>query len=261
MSESIGDSTAQHKGSEHFATYLAKQLTGAKRFRLGAPDEAAPLVAASDIVLSHGDLALTIVCIVDGEGAREKRFALSQAEIVSAGKACLPYTGTVNGTKMPVTIVIYEIAESPLVEADRARLQSLQKIPGFAKVAIRCFRIDLGSKTVFSTAFLNGRLAGRPWLETLLREPRRQDGEISVRDAALPTTHRKPIVTGSLVAVLLGVFVLEQLVKTGGRAQGLLGVDPPTLFAMGGMNADAVSKQGELYRLFSAALLHADAVH
>jgi rhomboid protease GluP len=90
---------------------------------------------------------------------------------------------------------------------------------------------------------------------TLATNPSRDD------DAALPARDRRPFATLALVLFLVLVFVVEQLGKVGSKGSGLFGVDAPSLFALGGMNADAVLNKGEWYRLLSAALLHADAFH
>src|SRR5215216_2131066 len=125
MFMSAEGTTREAETEARFATYLAKRLMGQKRFRSDAPAEAAPLVATSDVVLTQAELAFGIVCIVDGEGDARKRFSLSQKEVIEIGRACLRYTGSVNGTKLPVTIALYEIASGPPEEADRARLQAL----------------------------------------------------------------------------------------------------------------------------------------
>src|SRR5262249_20109629 len=89
----------------------------------------------------------------------------------------------------------------------------------------------------------------------------KRDDEIGVADAVLPAKTRGPIATVALVALLAAVFVVEQLGKIGDKGSGPFGLDAPSLYALGGMNADAVVKKGEWYRLLTAALLHVDAFH
>jgi rhomboid protease GluP len=248
-------------GDEGFAAYFAKRLVGDKRFRPAVVDEAAPLVDKSDIVLSLSDIALTIACIVDREHEADKVFSLSQKELIDIGRACLKYTGTINGAKMPVTICVYELGHGPPSDADRARMKALRRIPGFAKVGVTCFYLDLDAKTAWSGSPFEGLLRGRRWIDRVLREPRKRDAEIFVADPALPARDRRPIATAAVVLFLVLVFVVEQLGKVGDKGSGPLGVDAPSLFALGGMNADAVLNKGEYYRLLSAALLHVDAFH
>jgi rhomboid protease GluP len=77
----------------------------------------------------------------------------------------------------------------------------------------------------------------------------------------LPSKQRRPIATASILAVLLAMFIVEQFLRSRGQAAGPLGVDVATLFALGGMNGSAVLESGEWYRMLSAPLLHADALH
>ena len=89
------------------------------------------------------------------------------------------------------------------------------------------------------------------------RETRAQDLR---PDAVVPRAGR-PIVTLLTLALLTAVFALEQLAKGSGEQHGLMGVDVGTLFAMGGANSVAILNDGQWYRLLTAALLHADALH
>src|SRR6188768_2618761 len=107
--------------SDSFAIYLAKRLIGDKQFSERVPTEAAELCERSHIVLSQAHLALSLSAIIDRRSEPKKRFALSSAELVEVGRACLKYTGTINGTKMPVVIQLYEIGSGPLAHEDRVR--------------------------------------------------------------------------------------------------------------------------------------------
>ena len=103
---------------------------------------------------------------------------MSRPELLDIGRACLPYTGKINGQHMPVGIQLYELGQGPPSDEDRARLKALHK-PGVGKVHITAFYLDTINKTVWSSAAFNGRLRGRAWLERVLREPRKQEHEIS----------------------------------------------------------------------------------
>lgn len=251
---------------ESFTRYLAKRLIGDKRFSVGVPEEAAALAEQSDVALAYVDLGLALAFILDRDKSDGQTFSLSQAQIADIGRACVKYTGTMNGAKMPVGITLYEVSERPPNEEDQRRLRALQKtMPGLAHVSITCFYIDTRSRTLWASAPLDGllgRVGHRGWLRALVEQPRKADEEIFVPDAALPQRERLPVATVTLLALLLGAFVVEQIAKIGDKgASGPLGVDVGTLLALGGMNKSAVLMKGEWYRLLSAAFLHGDAFH
>lgn len=249
-------------GGEPFAVYLAKRFAGEKAYRPGVPEEAAKLLEWSDVALSHAELSLSLLCIIDREGNPEKKFSADRKELLELGTACLKYTGSVSGTKMPVAILLYELGAGPASADDLARLKALQKaMPGVSKVVVTCFYLDTVNRTVWSTAAFNGLFHGRKWLESILRGPRKSHEEIFVPEAVLPTVERRPVATIGILAVLALGFVIEQLVKAGGEAPGIFGVNVGALFALGAMNRNAVLASGEWYRLLTAALLHGDALH
>lgn len=75
----------------------------------------------------------------------------------------------------------------------------------------------------------------------------------------IPASH-VPWVTLAILALLIAVFVAEQLVAVtpGGDA---MSPSIETLTALGALNRTLVSEGGEWYRLFTAPLLHADMAH
>jgi rhomboid protease GluP len=254
-----------HDGQDSFAAYLARRLVGDKRYAPGVPEEAAALAEKSDIVLSFAEFGLVMICILDREADASKRFPFSQSELVDVGRACLKYTGTLNGAKMPVGITLYEVGRGPPSAEDCRRLTELRRtFPGFTKVTINCFYLDTQNHTVFTTVPIQRllqRVGYRGWLDAVLREPRKTDRDIFVADPALPSQQRRPIATIVLLGFLVAMFVVEHLAKVGDKGAGFLGVDAETLFALGGMNADAVLKNAQWYRTLAAALLHGDAFH
>lgn len=254
--------SAPDGASEPCAVYLAKRFVGEKSYRPGVPEEAAALVAPSDVVLSYSDFGLIMLCILDRESAPERRFAWSKQTLLDVGAACLKYTGTVNGAKMPVGISLFEVGSGPPTLDDITRLKALHKgMPGTSKVVITCYYLDTKNKTVWCSALLNGLFRQRTWLERLLREPRKSHEEMFVPEAVLPGVERRPFATAAVLGVLAVLFVVEQLADLGREASGLFGISVGTLFALGGMNADAVLEGHEWHRLLSAALLHGDALH
>ena len=71
----------------------------------------------------------------------------------------------------------------------------------------------------------------------------------------------KPVFTVALLAVLAGVFGLEQLGAVGGSGNGVLGPNAPSLVAMGGVFRGAIREQHEFYRLLSGPMMHGDLIH
>jgi len=79
--------------------------------------------------------------------------------------------------------------------------------------------------------------------------------------AALHRGPGRPFAAFSVLALLVVMFIVEQVAKVGDKASGLLGVDPQTLLALGGMSSVGVRENREWYRLVTAALLHVDVFH
>lgn len=71
---------------------------------------------------------------------------------------------------------------------------------------------------------------------------------------------RGPWVTWAILAVLVGVFVLEAVFALGG-GKWASEFSVPTLLAMGGLNRVLVLEEGQWYRLFTAPLLHGGPIH
>jgi rhomboid protease GluP len=80
-----------------------------------------------------------------------------------------------------------------------------------------------------------------------------------VREEAAVSLFRgqAPWLTLSLLAVLVGIFILENQFSPMPNA----GLSPITLFSMGALNRTAVLSGGEWYRLLTAPLLHANFAH
>src|SRR5262245_48716113 len=202
-----------------------------------------------------------IICIVDCELNPSKQFAMSKEKLEQIGQACLKYTGKVNNAKLPVGFQIYEVGNSPITAADRNRLQALRRLmPGRAKVVWSSWRLDSSSATVWTNARLGGWLAGRRFLERMMRAPRLSDDQLFQPQAAVGADAGPPFLTYSILAALLGVFVAEQVFALE-PTSGLLAPGIRTLVALGGLNRTLVIESGEWYRLLTAALLHGDILH
>src|SRR5882672_5321214 len=107
-----------------FARYLARQFIANKEYSQHVVPEAAPLVAAADIVLMRSDgMTVTLMCLIDREADPSKHFALSRDQVDEIGSKCLKYAGKINSTQMPVVIQIIEVGPSLAASADRERLR------------------------------------------------------------------------------------------------------------------------------------------
>ncbi len=99
--------------SDSFAVSFAKVLL-TQGYAESVVPEAVKLSEGGNLVLTKADgMTISIVCIVDAESAPERRFALSQAEVVEIAKACRArYSGSVNRTKMPAVVEVVEVRQS-----------------------------------------------------------------------------------------------------------------------------------------------------
>jgi rhomboid protease GluP len=244
-----------------FAAYLARYYMAQKGFTSGTVPEARGLVVEADFVLTRSTgMSLEIVCLVDGEAHPGKRFGMSWEALDEIGRECLRYSGTVNRTKMPVTIHIFEIGRTPITEAQRQRLKPLKRRSFFGKVLLFAWALDVATGEVWTNAPFNGRLAGRAQIERLLRGPRLGESELRAPPAAVAPPTRFPVLTWALIALLAAIFAAQCLLAfdlTG----AMLGPSLRSLLAMGAMNHDLVLEKGEWYRLLTATLLHANALH
>jgi rhomboid protease GluP len=248
-------------GAQTFAAYLAKQYMAKKGFSPGTVPEASGLVSGSDIVLTRADgMSFQITCMIDREAHANKRFELSRDAVEEIGKQCLKYSGTINRAKMPVVIQIMEIGRTPISAVDRDRLKLLKRRSIFSKVVISAWIIDTSTASVWSNAPFNGRMAGRSFIERLLRAPRVNAAELRRPATAAVPHHGFPFLTSGLLTMLVAVFVGEQIYGIG-PSTGLLAPSIRTLLAWGGLNPALVLESGEWYRILSATLLHADALH
>jgi rhomboid protease GluP len=248
-----------HSDSESFARYLAKLLVVKQGYTEGTVPEAQKLAGASDILLTKTDgMTFSAICIIDAERDSSRRFGLPCREVVEIAKACRArYAGRVNRAKMPATIEIIEVRKSVRAE-DWQRLKPLRARVG---AVVFSYAVDLSASTVTVNAWspINVR---RRFLERALRGPRLpEDRLVRPAPAALPGGKgRQPVLTYLMLAGLAGVFVVEQLAPVAPGA-AILTPNVRTLVALGGLARPLVLERGEWYRLFTAALLHADPIH
>jgi rhomboid protease GluP len=247
---------------ETFATYLAKYYVGSNGFSAGTVPEAAAMADACDIILTLLDgMTLKVICIVDRETHPQKTFGLSREALDRIAQECLKYTGSVGGTKMPVTFQIMEVGPEPLLEEDGRRLEALETESQTSGVTLTAWHLDTASGTVWTSG--ESEFLARRAIERLLREHRPADAgrdAESVQPEVTIEGERFPLFAVALLVVLVAVFVCE-LVYGVQPWSGPLAPSIQTLVALGGLNKTLVLQSGEWYRIFSSTLLHADVVH
>jgi rhomboid protease GluP len=247
-------------GPETTTQYLARSFCADQGYVLGTVAEAAPLVAASTIVLTKGDgINFSVLCLVDRERDPAASFGLALADVALAGEACARYTGTVSGQKVPVQIQIWEVGHGA---PDMARLETLsRRWPGKAHVGVQAFGVDVDTGKVRSTAPSNGLFAGRRYVEKLLAAPRRSFAELAAASVRTPASEIRgvPVVTIGLLALLALLFAAEIVFGTR-PTTGFLEPDITTLVAMGGVSKTLV-QDGEWWRFFTCAFLHGSLIH
>lgn len=245
--------------AQTFCTYLAKQFIAKKGFGVPQFPELQTLAAASDIVLAYSDgYSLTILCMVDREKTPNRIFTPSFDEVEAAGKACLKYSGRVNGSRLPVKIVIMEIG--PGAADQQQRLSQFTRSWLLSKVVPSAMTVDTTSRAVWSSRTSLLPSGGyQDFIATLLASPRESDAELMPpRVAVAPPSF--PFLTTAILAVLAAVFAAEIAYGVDAPA-GPLEPSTKTLTAFGALVPSLVLKSGEWYRLFAAPFLHADAGH
>ncbi|NTX39949.1 rhomboid family intramembrane serine protease [Myxococcus sp. CA033] len=240
-----------------FAEYLARRLMADKGFQPGTHTEAAELVDVSDAVLTYSDgYSCVIVCIVDREREPSRRFSLETSALERVGKACLHYSGTVSGTKLPVGLQLIEVGSGPATREDQERLER-HRLGMFNKVHLHAMHVDVSSGEVWANTWRRA-MVSRGYVRGLLREPRVVEGqEVEVAEAV----ERKPVLTVALLVALALGFAAEHLFAVGSPGTGLLAPGLQTLVGLGGLVSGLVLEHGQWWRLFLAPLLHGDLIH
>jgi rhomboid protease GluP len=243
-----------------FAAYLARSFIAKKGYRTEVAPEAAALAEACDIVLTYADgMSFRILCIVDCEAHPGRRFVLSPEALHDIGKACLKYGGKVHGNLVPVLIQVMEVG-GRVGAVDQERLKAYKRHSTFSKVLMQAWIVSPSERAVWTNAPFAGWLAGRRFIERLMASPRATEAELAPPAPAALARTRFPVLTCLLLALLAAAFGAEQALGIG-PSSGLLAPSVRTLLALGGLNAELVLRAGEWYRVFSAALLHGDALH
>ncbi|MET0276910.1 MAG: rhomboid family intramembrane serine protease [Pseudorhodoplanes sp.] len=258
MLDTGGAVTIGRRGDEGFCSYLAKQYIAKRGYEPCHLPEAAALAQHCDILLSFTDgYSLTLMAIVDRESHPGKTFAMSPEEVTTIGTELLKYTGTIQYSKMPVTIHVMEIGPSD--PAQQERLSRYKPAGWFKSVLPYGWVIDTDRKTVWTNARYGGRTMGAPFIRQLLTSPREDTATLQASRVAAELDPSFPHLTTAIIAVLSALFAAEVIFAIG-PSSGLLQPSIATLLAFGGLYRPLVM-EGQWWRLFSAPLLHADLFH
>jgi rhomboid protease GluP len=233
--------------------YLASYFIARHGYSRQVPPEAADLVRACDVVLTSLNWgSLHLLCFVDAQAHPGKQFGLSPERVREIAKDCRKYCGSMNFTKMPITIEIVEISNEATSDQDRRRLRHYRRSSIFSKAFIFAARIDARTKQVWR----NRWQIGRSRIERILQKPFVPETELLAEVENQPPlmAPRRPVATYGILAALVAVFVLETLLANGSQL-GLI-----TLISMGGINAKLIAA-GEWWRAVSATVLHANLNH
>lgn len=247
--------------TQTFALYLAKQYIAKKGFNPGTVPEAEELTVASDIVLTRADgMNFHILCLVDCEKHPEKQFGLPPAKVQEIGEQCLKYSGKLNRSKMPVVIQIIEVGAAPISAEDQQRLKPFKRKNLFSKVIITASRVDTVTQSIWASTAFQRLIAPYSFVKRLMQKARVSDADLMPAPPAAIQEAGVPILTYAFLALLAIVFAAEYFYAVE-PSTGLFSPHIRTLVALGGLNPALVFQAGEAWRIFSAALLHADLLH
>jgi rhomboid protease GluP len=235
------------------ADYLASYFIARHGYSTEVPTEAADLVKACDVVLTSMSWgSLQFLCFVDAQAHPGKQFGLSPERVREIARDCRKYCGSMNFTKMPITIEIVEISNAATTDEDRRRLRHYRRSWMFSKAFVFAARIDAQSKQIWR----NRWQIGRSRIERILQKPIVSKAELRTEVDKRPpfVAPRPPVVTYGILAALLAVFAIE-ISLSGGSEPSIV-----TLISLGGLNAKLVAA-GEWWRAISATVLHASVNH
>lgn len=236
--------------------YLAKQFIFKKGFSLDYVPEAQRLAETCDYLLTYADgHSLIMLCMIDAEANRDRKFGMIVDDVKSIGKACLKYSGRIGLSRMPVVIKIIEVGPSAALR--RERLQQFTRFAPFSKVRTSAMTVDPQSSQVWDSTRLNGTY--KRFVESILAAPRLSDAELRPPEVVTAPSSF-PILTAALLAVLAAIFAAEIAYGIGPQVKPLQ-PSIATLMALGGLSRTSVLQYGEWYRLLSAPFLHVDIMH
>jgi rhomboid protease GluP len=253
--------TIDHAGEpESFAFYLAKALIAKKGFWAGGAPELRPLFEHCDAIVTRSDgLTFQIVAIVDRETTPAREFNAPKELLESIGKECLRYTGRTFATKLPVFIDIIEAGAAPITQETMARLKRLKRRNPFSKVVISATALDVASGKLWTNTPLR-RFGLRPFIEKLMARPRMEEADLAPQTHAAMADKRPLLLTYAILTALAAAFACEFIFQIEPPSEALTPTIK-TLIALGALDRSLVAEAGEWWRVFSAPMLHANALH
>ena len=233
--------------------YLARYFIARHGYSTQVPPEAADLVKACDVVLTALNWgSLHLLCFVDAQRYPGKQFGLSPERVREIARDCRKYCGSMNFTKMPITIEVVELSNEATSDEDRRRLRPYRRSSIFSKAFVFAARIDARTNQVWR----NRWQIGKSRIERILQKPFVPEAELRAEAESRPSfvAPSPAVVTYGILAVLVAVFALE--VSLSGSFEPSL----VTLISLGGLSAKLVAA-GEWWRTISATFLHAGVNH
>ena len=245
-----------------FAEYLCARLVLQKGFVEGAPPEAAPLAAQCHHTLTWTDgFGLVLVAVIDHTRPDPRSFTLSAEALLEVGTACLGYTGTMQGVKMPVGIQLWEVGVSAGPER-RTKYAAVARTPGTERVDVSAWVLDPDAANpdarLWTTVpWYRASHPGRRWLQRALTEPRKSLEALADDAATVPgdPSVTRPVLTYALLGVIAAVFAGEMY------AAGAATPTVSTLVSVGGLVRARVVEDGQWWRFGTAPLLHGNWLH
>ena len=247
---------------ETFASYLGRFLAGRLGYGPEVPAELAPVAAACDRLLVRADgPLLRVACIVDRDARPDAAFAVSPEDVLAAAMAWTEAAKWAGRRKPSVLVTVYEVGAGVVTPEAERRLAAYVGDPRRGRrLVLRAALVDPGQRRVWDNA---RRAFARPlafrWLRRLLARQRLSDADLAP-GAVAGDVGRFPVLTAAILAALLAIFAAEVLVPVAPWT-GTLKADIRTLVAFGGVDRTLVLARGEWWRLATAPLLHADALH
>lgn len=192
-----------------FAVYFAKYQVARRGYRHAEVPELQPLVAVCDYLLVRSDgFRFSVIAIVDRDARPTARFTVTMTQLREIGRACLAYTGTINGKKMPVSISVYEIGGDGDATEAIDRLTLLRRGTSAPAINIEAWLLDTETKRVWTNRPL-AWFGSRRAMERFLRSPRLTRAELAGRTEA--TGAAPPTEGPSLAPVVSLRFVIPAL--------------------------------------------------
>ena len=257
-----GNGTGAEGGAESFASYLARYLRAKRGFQTVVPPEAAALAPACDLVLVRATPhVVSVACIVDRDTRPEARFGLSPQDTAAVVQRWGDAAAQKAKRRVLVSLTIYEVGADVMPSDAVARLEDYRIARSFGRVpAVQAVLVDPWRGTVLDNAQpLFGRALVFGWLRRLVAEPRLSSLDLAPPAIADDVGHR-PVLTIVLLAALAAIFAAETLFPIEPWS-GTLHATISTLLAFGGVDRTLVLDEGQWWRMATAPLLHADALH